>query len=323
MRTRRLILLLLLAASLSPACRPRTPRSPAEQRGVRAFPFPEIPALYAGPAERQEYLTDHFWDAFLAGDGPCDSSAVLGVPRAEVEQQMSNYISLLEQIPLAQAQQKMRAFFRQVEERQVADTGSRVFLLMEEIVGHYLYDPNSPMRSEDLYLPYVEGLASSPCTREAARPGYAYQRAMCALAQTGSVAPDFRLTDLAGRTRRLHGIRAERVLLFFSNPGCHACGEIVRILQDIPGLDAMIAAGELAVVSVYIDEDIDKWRAYARDCPAGWICAYDPDALVRSDRIYNIRAIPSLYLLDRDKRILLKDAPAERVAAFLQNQQNR
>lgn len=322
MRTRRLFLLSLLAALGLSACRTHAPQG-AGAFVPRAFPFPDIPSLFDDPAERQDYFTDHFWDAFLAGDGPCDSAFVLGVPRGDVEQQLSNYISLLEELPLARAQEKMRGFFRRVEARQAADTASHVYLLLEEIVAHYLYDPNSPMRNEDLYLPYVEGLASSPQTREAARPGYAYQREMCALAPAGSVAPDFRITDAAGRTRRLHDVRAERILLFFSNPGCHACQGIIDDLQALPGLDAMIAAGELAVVCVYIDDELDKWRAYAPNYPRGWICGYDPDGLVRSDRIYNIRAIPSLYLLDGDMRILLKDAPVERVSAYLQNQQKK
>ncbi|MBQ9659996.1 MAG: DUF5106 domain-containing protein [Bacteroidales bacterium] len=316
--------LFLLAALLLPGCRARGPQGPAEAgRVLREFPYPEIPAVYVDPAERRAYLADHFWDRFLAGEGPCDTGAVLGVARGEVEQKLSNYISLLAEFPLPEAQRKVRRFFSQVEARQAADTASLVYLQMEELVTHYLYDPNSPMRSEDLYLPYVDGLADSPFTREAARPGYEYQREMCALAQTGTEAPDFRFTDVRGRTRRLRDIRADATLLFFSNPGCHACQEIIGTLTAVPGLDAMIADGRLAVVNVYIDEEIGKWREYEPNYPRNWLNGYDPDGLIRSDRLYNIRAIPSLWLLDGERRILLKDAPVERVASWLQNRQNR
>jgi hypothetical protein len=248
---------------------------------------------------------------------------VLGVPYHEVEMQVASYVGLLQQLPLPDAQRRMRHFFEQVERRQAADTAARVFLQMEEIVSRYLYDPNSPVRDEDLYLPYVEGLARSSFTRAEARPGYEYERRMCALAPVGSVAADFRFTDLRGRTRRLHGVRARTTLLFFSNPGCHACKEIIDALQAVPGIERRIQAGDFAVVNVYIDEDLAAWRAYAPSYPSSWLCGYDPDGLVRSDRIYNVRAIPSLYLLDADKRILMKDAPVERVISWLQNQQNQ
>ena len=325
MKTRGLIWLLLSAALALPACRQGgsgQPQQPAA-RQLRAFQLPDIPAVYTDPEERRDYLLDHFWDKFLAGDGPCDTGAVLGVSHAEVEKQVATYAEVLRQIPLPQAQQKMRHFFSQVEARQAADTSSHVFLLMAEIVSRYLYDPNSPVRDEDLYLPYVEGLAASPFTREAARPGYEYESRMCALTPVGSVAPDFRFTDARGRTHRLHEVQAGTTLLFFSNPGCYACQEIIETLLAVPGFNDMIARKSLAVVNIYIDEEIDKWREYEPNYPRNWLCGYDPDGLVRSDRIYCVRAIPSLYLLDRDKRVLMKDAPTERVVSWLQKQQNQ
>ncbi len=322
MSTKAFILGLTLAALLLPGCRqggPETPQAPA----LRPFPLPEIPAVYTDPEERQEYLLNHFWDAFFAGEGPCDTSAVLGVSHGDVEKNVALYAQLLEAIPLDRAQEKMRHFFRQVEERQAADTASHVYLLMEEIVSRYLYDPNSPVRNEDLYLPYVEGLAASPFTREEARPGYVYQQRTCALNPVGSQAPDFRFTDARGRTHSLYGIRAHVTLLFFSNPGCYACQQIINTLQAVPGMETMLSDGTLAVVNVYIDEDLDAWRAYEPNYPRAWHCGYDAAGLIRSDRLYVVRAIPSLYLLDAEKRILMKDAPVERVVSWLQNQQNR
>ncbi len=310
------LLLVLLAG-----CRAKPQESAAPQ--LRDFPYPTVPAVYVDPDERREWILDHFWDAFLAGDGLCDTSAVLGVRRSDVEGQVALFAQELEQLPLPEAQKKMRRFFSQVEERQAADTASHVFLLMEEIVSRYLYDPNSPVRNEDLYLPYVEGLAVSRFTREEARPGYVYEARMCALAPVGSVAPDFRFKDARGRTRRLHDVQARTILLFFSNPGCYACLDIINTLEAVPGIRDRIARGDFAVVNVYIDEDLAAWRAYEPNYPRDWLCGYDPDGLVRSDRIYNVRAIPSLYLLDGQKRILMKDAPVERVVSWLQNQQNQ
>jgi len=320
MKTSVLIPVTLLLVLLS-GCRAKPQESAAPQ--LRDFPYPTVPAVYVDPDERRDWILDHFWDAFLAGDGLCDTSTVLGVRRSDVEGQVALFAQELEQLPLPEAQKKMRRFFSQVEERQAADTASHVFLLMEEIVSRYLYDPNSPVRDEDLYLPYVEGLAASRFTREEARPGYVYEARMCALAPVGSVAPDFRFTDARGRTRRLHDVKARTILLFFSNPGCYACLEIINTLEAVPGIRDRIARGDFAVVNVYIDEDLAAWRAYEPNYPRDWLCGYDPDGLIRSDRIYNVRAIPSLYLLDGQKRILMKDAPVERVVSWLQNQQNQ
>lgn len=321
MSTKAFILGLTLAALLLPGCRPGGPKQPQAPE-LRAFRYPDIPAVYTDPAERQAWFLDHFWDDFFAGDGPCDTGAVLGVRREDVEKQVAMYIELLHGLPLEPAQDRMRRLFRRVEDRQAADTASLVYLMMEEIVAHYLYDPNSPVRDEDLYLPYVEGLAESRFTREEARPGYVYQRRMCALNPVGSPAADFGFTDARGRTHSLYEVKADATLLFFSNPGCYACQQIINTLQAVPGMETMLRDGTLAVVNVYIDEDVAAWREYEPNYPRAWLCGYDAAGLIRSDRLYNVRAIPSLYLLDGRKRVLMKDAPVERVVSWLQNQQN-
>ena len=41
--------------------------------------------------------------------------------------------------------------------------------------------------------------------------------------------------------------------------------------------------------------------------PQGWIKGYDDGLVISSQRLYNLNAIPSLYLLDAEKRVLVKD----------------
>ena len=322
MKTRTLIILLLLVPLVLPSCR-QGGKPVDEPRTLHSFSLPEVPSVYSGTEERRQYLLDHYWDRFFAGEGPCDTGAVLGVKYREVELAFASYVDLIRELPLPEAQKQMGRFFGRIEQKQAADTSVHVYPLMTEIVSRYLYDPNSPWRDEDLYLPFAEGLAASPFTLEDARPGYVYEAQMCALNPVGSVAPDFRFTDLQGRTRSLHQVRARTTVLFFSNPGCYACQEIIGTLQAIPGIDARIDNGSVAVVCVYIDEDLDKWREYAPAYPARWLCGYEGEGRIREAELYNVRAIPSLYLLDADKRILLKDAPTERVVSYLQNYQNQ
>lgn len=81
--------------------------------------------------------------------------------------------------------------------------------------------------------------------------------------------------------------------------------------------------GTLAVVNVYIDEDIQAWRSYMPIYPEDWYNGFDPDLVLRSNDIYNVRAIPSLYLLDAEKRVILKDAPERKVMDRLKSVSGR
>ena len=303
--------LLLLAVS----CGGRKKAAPAAQD--RAFPQVVLPAAYTDPDERISYAIEHYWDSFFGGDGKTDSARVLGVPKGEVEQALANYIGVLGQTSLPQARKAVSGLFDDLAAKQAADTSNRVYLAMTEMVARYLYDPNSPLRDEDLYLPFVQKMASSPLTREDMRTAYRYEAQMCALNPRGSVAPDFVITMKNGTQLSMHSVRAERTLLFFSNPGCHNCKEIIDALQADENILNLIREGRLAVLNIYIDEDLAAWRSYMPIYPKEWLNGYDAAHILRQDVLYIIRAIPSLYLLDAEKRILLKDAPLEKVQEAL------
>ena len=70
------------------------------------------------------------------------------------------------------------------------------------------------------------------------------------------------------------------------------------------------------MLNIYPDEDLQAWYDYLDNYPKDWICGYDPDQVIRSDTRYWLRAIPSLYLLDDEKRVVLKDAPPEKVLVY-------
>lgn len=283
------------------------------------FPMVRVPGMVGDGADGLEYLHSHYWDEFLSLDGPCDTAGILGVRKGEVAKALSNYISLSESVPLEFAQDNIRKFFLALEAKQEEDTASRFFRLMTEMVSLYLYDPNSPLRNEDLYLPFVRCAAVSEYTREDMRPAYQYEAEACALNQQGHYVPDFKIRDINGRTFTLYSVKAEYTMLFFSNPDCGDCKNIISQVMGREYVEREIEAGRLAVVNVYIDEDVRAWRKYEKNYPRSWRNGYDPKFVIRKDELYNVRAIPSLYLLDSGKRVIMKDAPTEKVMRYLDN----
>ena len=49
------------------------------------------------------------------------------------------------------------------------------------------------------------------------------------------------------------------------------------------------------------------WYQGLSDYPEEWITGYNHDLSIRDNLVYDVRAIPSLYLLDRDKKVIFKD----------------
>ena len=272
---------------------------------TRAFPKIEAPVMIEDPAKRLEHMVLHFWDAFAKGDYPSDSLIIRGVKKDDVEAQMGVFATLAREVPLSVGEKAMVSLF------DCASSSPDAFGPMVELTSRYFFDPNSPVRSEALYLPFVQRLAASPLTKPEMKGAYEWDARMCALNRPGTIATDFGFIDTAGRKRTLCGVKSEYILLIFGNPDCTACRELVADMSASPEISALEASGRLKVVDIYIDQDIDDWKAKAASYPKNWINGYDPTFTIRQDLIYNVRAIPSLYLLDAEKRVILKDAPED------------
>ena len=184
---------------------------------------------------------------------------------------------------------------------------------------HYLHDVNSPYRDEEAYIPVLEEIISSPYADSVQKAQAAYELPLFSLNRIGEPAADFKFTLRNGRQTALHKVKADHILLCFSNPGCGACEEMERTLGE-PPFREMIREGVLKVVNIYPDDDLTDWLEESAAYPAEWTSGFAPEVDKAKDGslpLYNIRAIPTFYLLDGEHRTILKDAPLERIAAYL------
>ena len=132
------------------------------------FPTVTVPSVFGDDEQlRTDYVLEHYWDSFLGREGATTPNAILGISDGSVEQALANYIQILSNIkatstpddlkPLKKAQKSVQKFFDKIEAKQQADTSAHTYLRLTEMASRYLYDPNAPLRDEDLYLPFVGG----------------------------------------------------------------------------------------------------------------------------------------------------------------------
>ena len=313
--------LICLSLFLLCACGQRGGKTVSKEPATREFPQVEVPSMYTDPLERAVYATNHFWDRFTDTSKvyACDSVTVNGVPMEALESQMGLFASLAGQLSLEEGGKAVARLYERAEafERKYPETN--VFEQLSRWTNHYFYDPNSPVRNEDLYFYYVDRLSRSDLIDSGYRMGYEWDARKCSLNRVGTPAADFSFTDTRGRVRTLYGIKAEYTVLIFGNPGCKACLEIMEAMESTSEIADLISSGRLQVVDVYIDQDIDDWKAHIPEYPKTWINGYDHGYTIRTDLLYNVRGIPSIYLLDADKTVLMKDAPQENVLRALVN----
>ena len=310
-------LALVLLTVVSIACGPRKP-SGNNNSVQRAFPRVEVPGIYVEEAAQFEWLAGNYWNRFLA---PADAVAdtLNGVTREALDQEMGMYVTVLESVPLNVAQKAVGHFSEQLEEflTNAAVAGPATFRNLSELLSHYLYDPNSPVRCEDLYLPFVSHVAACEALDATRRSRFEWEARMCSLNRIGQIATDFNFIDIAGKHRTMHSIKAEYLVLIFGNPDCTACRELTEQMTAEPSVAQLVNSRRVIVADIFIDEEVDLWKSKADTYPKNWINGYDPAHVIRGDMIYDVRAIPSIYLLDSGKRVLLKDVTTETLLNYL------
>lgn len=275
------------------------------QDTIKTFTLPAIPPMLMAPDLRAEFLAKHYWDNVNFAD-----TNYIHHPEV-TEQAWADYCDILNRVPLETAQEAMRKTIEQT------NVDKKVFTYITDLADKYLYDPNSPMRNEEFYIPVLDAMLASPVLEEIEKVRPKARRELAQRNRIGTKALNFNYTLASGTQGSLYQLKTDYTLLFINNPGCHACAETKEALKNSPIINQLLSQKKLTVLSVYPDEELDEWRKHLNEFPKEWINGYDKKFVIKEQQLYDLKAIPTLYLLNKDKTVLLKDATAEAVEQYL------
>ena len=298
---------LLFFCLLAFSCSGNSALKTAGQKTVevkKEFKTVEVPVMYTTPEARAEFVAMHYWDNFNFKD-----TSYVSLPEI-TEQAWSDYLQVLSIVPRNVSSEAMRRLIGQ------AAADSIMLAYFEKLSDKYLYDPNSPVRNEDLYISVLESLLALPIA-PVEKSTFNYRLSLAKKNKVGAEATDFTYTLQNGKQGRLYSIAADYTLLFINNPGCGACAETIKALKTSPVIGNLLDNKRLAILSFYPDEDLEEWNKHLSDMSPLWINGYDKKLVIRDNDLYDLRAIPTLYLLNREKTVLLKDASFDKIEKYL------
>ena len=276
------------------------------QNFERAIP----PIMMTNPQERAGYMIAHFWDKFDFTDTMyCHAPDI-------TDQAFVDFIALF---PYAIYGKVCEGINKLLD---AAEIDVAMYNYFYHLAGHYLYDPNSKMRNDEYYIPFLEHIVASPKVADEYKIRTLHFLELTNRNRPGAKAEDIVYTTASGTTGRLYNITASYILLMFFNPDCAECKETTDQLKKAEILTAAVSSGKLKILAVYPDENLDIWRAHLNDIPPTWINGYDKTLFIKTNEIYDLKAIPTLYLLDENKKVILKDASVGSIIDYLAQNNN-
>lgn len=302
------ILTILLALSLAVSCQKPKSALQTEDSGndtITCIAQPPLPIMLQSQAERMHYLAVHYWDEVNLADTNYLHHTDL------LETRWNRYVQLLYQnADTSVCHQSLNRLIT----RMASNPSLALYFLNQ--AEQTWYDPNATCRSMRNYQWVVEAFTSMNLSGDEFAHFQA-QLPMLLRNSEGSVAADFSFTDRKGRTGSLYSLKSPFLLLYLNNPDCDACQTLRQQLAQVPELLQWQKKGQVTILSVYTDAQEEMWEKCCREYPNEWIVVRDREQMIATRGLYDLRAIPSLYLLDADKHVLLRDASLQEILAHL------
>ena len=114
----------------------------------------------------------------------------------------------------------------------------------------------------------------------------------------------------------LYDVEKDFTVLYFWEPNCGHCQEAtpkLKVYYDKP------KDYSLEVFAVCTTSERAKWTKYIEDNKLTWINGWDPKRSSHFDYYYNIQSTPTVYILDKNKKIIAKKLGVEEIGPFIEN----
>mgnify|MGYP001033415157 CR=1 FL=1 len=275
MKTRLFTLFVLWACTL------------VQAQAQQSFPYPAIPDTLRSVEQRAGYLSEHYWDNYNFAD------TLLLKSKEVTEQGFVNFIDILNRFNLDNASKGVAhkdIAQKDIAQKDITRKGIACFTRkafsnaaakerFENLIEHYFEDQLSPVRNDRVYLIFLEEMKNSPCFDETEKERIAFKIKTTNKNLPGDIAINFKFKDESGKEHQLSDYKDQKVILYFYDPDCENCHEVSAWLkqQTIPA--------DIKVLKMIADNHISY--------------------------IYSLKNMPTIFLLDKENKVILKDCTAQ------------
>ena len=266
------------------------------------FSLPVIPDSITSLQSRADYFVLSYWNEFYYEDNIVDS-----------EQIYVDFITILEKcnadiVPIA-----FDALVSNIKD----DFNAIDFII--DVSEKFLLDKSSPYKNHEKLAILFNILLKEEALNNNQKENVFEIVTKAERNKPGSKAPDFSMVTSKGENKSFYDIRSEYTLLFLFDPLCQSCLVMGEELILSPCINNAVERKGLSVVYVtpYTDPD-NKLAESFPGIPDNWTLSCNSNEQIIREKLYFWDYIPSIYLLDKDKNVIMKDVLPEYIEEFFE-----
>lgn len=276
-----------------------------EQALLVDFPAPEIPILLTNVQDRGAYLSIHFWDKL----NPSDTAIINN--KEIIEQKWVNYLDILAKFQAKESPQLIEQLITRFKSNPTA------YLGFNQLADKYLYEADSPFRNDPMYVAVLKVRLKDENITDVEKEQLQHKIDLCSKNNVGSKAENISFITSTGKTEKLNRIKSDYIILFFNDLDCNLCANATEELRNSELITSLEEQNKLRIVTINMDDDFTAWKKKVSGWPKTWVNGYDGNMDILNNNSYDLRAIPSFYLLDKNQNVMLKDKPLANIMEIL------
>lgn len=209
-------------------------------------------------------------------------------------------LATIEAMPRTEAKAEMAKWLNAT-----AQTGGKQYKALIASLEEMLSEPTWDYHNEELFAKVMEHASTASCLSDNERLRPKSMLEVVHKNAPGTAANEINYETLDGSRHKLSDISTPYTLIYFNDPECLSCAKVKERLDTTTLLKGMVSDSTLTVLGIYPLDNVKEWKA--EPFPSYIINGWDWEQKVDGEMTYDLMTMPMFYLLDRDKRVILKN----------------
>lgn len=259
------------------------------------FEYPMAPDTLNTLRERTNYILLRFWDK-------ADMKKLLNNTEA-FEESFADYASF---IPYAGAD-SVRRSINELMARFKNDP--KATLKIVKAAEKNIFAPDAPFWADEQYLLFTRAALTNKKISAKDKDYFLKQVKMLNGSQVGATISPFSYTTRHDAEHNLYDQTGEYTLLYVHGEDCDDCRMIQFRLEADAAINALTSKDVFKLVDIYTGNPDLAWKKSVDSYPYQWEAGTSSNI----GEVVDVRNQPVMYLLDKDRKIILRENNVDRV----------